>query len=177
MRSPSGSSGRIAAVVAASLILGVVGTITGLGALAWQVIIWQHSGPVVAVSAIQAIPTYGDHLGEQLTCVTARNSGRAPVTVSSWGLRFPDGQVMVIRQPSAPSDLLPYRLEEGASGSWYIETAAVAETCRAHGVDYDDLTAYVNLANGQTVDAKRKGIQLGPGFPWPSSQDEPTAPA
>jgi hypothetical protein len=164
-------------MVVASLILGVVGTVTGLGALAWQVIIWQRSGPVVAVSAIQAFPTYGDRVGEQVTCVTARNSGRAPVTVSSWGLRFPDGQVMFVRQPFAGSDALPYRLEEGASGSWYIETVAVAEACRAHGVDYQDLTAYVNLANGQTIDAKRKGIQLGPGFPWPASQRDPHAPA
>jgi len=156
-------------VVVASLVLGIIGTVTGLGALAWQVITWQRSGPVVAVSAIQAFPTYGDRLGEQLTCVIARNSGRAPVTVSSWGLRFPDGQVMFIRQPFAGSDVLPYRLEEGASGSWYIETAVVAETCRGHGVYYADLTAYVDLASGQTVDAGRKGIQLGPGFPWSDS--------
>jgi hypothetical protein len=65
----------------------------------------------------------------------------------------------------AGSSQLPYRLEEGASGSWYIETAIVVETCKAHGVDYADLTAHVNLASGQSVDAKRKGIQLGPGFP------------
>jgi hypothetical protein len=156
-------------VVVASLILGVVGTVTGLGALAWQVVTWRRSGPVVEVSANQVFPAYGDHLGEQITEVTARNSGRSPVTVSSWGLRFPDGQVMIIRQPFAGSDSLPYRLEDGASGSWYIETTAVAETCRAHGVDYADLTAYVHLANGQTVDAKRKGIKLGPGFPWPPS--------
>jgi hypothetical protein len=151
-----------------SFILGIVGTVTGIGALVWQVITWKRSGPVVTVTAMQALPTYGDRVGDPLTCVTARNSGRAPVTVSSWGLRFPDGQVMFIRQAFAGSDALPYRLEAGASGSWSVETTAVAETCKAHGVDYADLTAYVNLANGQSVDAKRKGIQLGPGYPWSS---------
>jgi hypothetical protein len=75
---------------------------------------------------------------------------------------------MVVPQPLPLSDRLPYRLEAGTSGSWYIESRAVAETCRKHGVDYEDLTAYVNLATGETVDAKRKGIQLGPGFPWPA---------
>jgi hypothetical protein len=89
------------------------------------------------------------------------------VTVSSWGLRLPDGQTMFVRQPFAGSNQLPYRLEDGASGSWFIETGAVVETCKAHGVDYADLTAYVTLADRRSVDAKRKGIQLGVGFPWP----------
>jgi hypothetical protein len=155
-------------VEVASLIFGVVGTVTGIGALMWQVITWRRSGPVVTVTANQALPAHGDQLGEPLTSVTARNSGRAPVTVSSWGLRFPDGQTIFVRQPFAGSNQLPYRLEEGASGSWFIETGAVVETCKAHGVDYADLTAYVSLADGRSVDAKRKGIQLGPGFPWPS---------
>jgi hypothetical protein len=130
-------------VKVASLILGIVGTATGIGALTWQVITWKRSGPVVTVTANQAFPTYGDQLGEPVTSVTARNSGRAPVTVSSWGLRFSDGQTMFIRQPFTGSSQLPYRLEAGASGSWLIETEAVVETCNAHGVNYADLTAYV----------------------------------
>lgn len=154
----------------ASLVLGIIGTVAGVGALAWQVITWNRSGPVVKVTANQAFPTYGDRVGDPLTSVTARNSGRSPVTVSSWGLRFPDGQTMFVKQPFAGSDVLPYRLEAGASGTWYIETIGVVETCKGHGIDYADLTAYVALASGQTVDAKRKGIQLGPGFPWSATE-------
>jgi hypothetical protein len=113
---------------------------------------------VVTVTTNQAFPTYADHLGEPLTGVTARNSGRAPVTITSWGLKFPDGQVMIIKEPfPALSNSLPYRLEDGASGSWYIDTLKVVETCKAHGADYADLTAYVDLANGRSVDAKRRG--------------------
>jgi hypothetical protein len=89
------------------------------------------------------------------------------VTISSWGLRLPDGQTMIITDPfPGLSNELPYRLEDGASGSWYTDTLRVVETCKAHGVDYADLTGYVNLANGRSVDAKLRGIQLGPGFPW-----------
>lgn len=149
---------------AATLTLAIVGTVTGIGGLLWQVVIWKRSGPVVAVATNQSLPTYGDHVGDPWTCVSAQNSGRAPVTVTSFGLRFPDGQVMAIVRPEAGSSELPYRLEEGASGSWYIETMAVEETCRTHGVDYTKLTAFVRLANGNIVYAKRKGIGLGPGF-------------
>jgi hypothetical protein len=42
------------------------------------------------------------------------------VTVTSWGLRLPDGQTTFAQQPFPGSDKLPYRLEEGASGSWRI---------------------------------------------------------
>ncbi|MDB4898123.1 MAG: hypothetical protein JWN15_4385 [Firmicutes bacterium] len=153
----------------ASLILGIIGSVTGIGALAWQVITWNRSGPVVKVTASQGFPVYGDDLGEQITIVTAENSGRSPVTITSWGLRFRDGQVMVIRRPLPSSDPIPHRLEAGASGSWHFETVALAETCKAHGVNYEDLTAYVKLGNGKTIDASRKGILLGPGFPWQPS--------
>jgi hypothetical protein len=74
---------------------------------------------------------------------------------------------MFVQQPFPGSDTLPYRLEQGTSGTWSMETIQVAETCRAHSVDYEDLRGFVRLATGETVYAQRKGIQLGPGFPWP----------
>lgn len=155
-------------MVVASFILGILGTITGVLGLGWSVVTWRKSGPVITVTVNQAFPTYADHLGKPLTGVTARNSGRAPVTVSSWGLRLPDGQTMMITEPvRALSNTLPYRLEAGSSGSWYTDTLRVVETCKAQGVDYADLSGYVNLGDGRSVDAKRRGIQLGPGFPWP----------
>lgn len=157
----------------AALILGIIGTSTGIGALAWQVITWQRSGPVVAVDVIQGLPTYGDHVGDPVTCVSAVNSGRAPVTVTSWGLELPDGQTMFVKHPFPGSDSLPYRLEEGASGAWRIETIEVAEMCQAQSIDYADLRGFVRLANGKTVYAQRKGIQLGPGFPWQRDSPAP----
>jgi hypothetical protein len=60
------------------------------------------------------------------------------VAVSSWGLRLPDGQTMMITEPFPLSSALPYRLGEGTSGSWYTDTLRVVETCKAHGVDYAD---------------------------------------
>lgn len=151
----------------ANLIFVVIGTAAGVGALAWGVITWKHSGPVVAVKVLQGLPTYGAHVGDPITCVTATNSGRAPVTVTSWGLELPDGQTMFVEQPFPGSDTLPYRLAEGTSGTWSMESVQVAEASRVRGVDYADLRGFVKLGNGKTVYARRKGIQLGPGFPWP----------
>jgi hypothetical protein len=40
----SGPSGRIACMEVASLILGIIGAVTGVGALTWNVITWNRSG-------------------------------------------------------------------------------------------------------------------------------------
>ena len=33
-----------------SLILGVIGTVSGVGALVWNVLIWRRSGPVITIA-------------------------------------------------------------------------------------------------------------------------------
>lgn len=147
-------------MAAAALILGIIGTFTGVAALAWQVIVWRRSGAVVAVTAFQAFPTYGDRVGEPHVNVSARNTGRSPVTVNGWGLRLPDGQTMIVTNPASWSSPLHYRLEPGADGSWYVPTAEVARFCTEHGIRQQDMVAFVNLADGRTVSAKEHGIGL-----------------
>jgi hypothetical protein len=144
----------------ATFVLAIIGAVTGVGSLAWQINTWNQSGPVITVTALQALPTYGDRVGDPLVNVTARNSGRSPVTITGWGLEFLDGQTMVLMQQLRMSTPLPHRLEEGASGSWFIETKDVRDECASRGIRYQDLCAFVNLADGRTIKAKRPGIGL-----------------
>jgi hypothetical protein len=148
----------------AGLILGITGTATGVGALAWEVITWRRSGPVVSVDVLQGLPTYGDHVGDPVTCVTATNSGRAPVTVTSWGLELPDGQTMFVQDPFPGSDALPYRLEEGASGPARLKawTMAICAASCAWAMERPS-----THSEGES--------SLGPGFPgsrMPSSHGD-----
>jgi hypothetical protein len=53
---------------------------------------------------------------------------------------------------------LPHRLEPGADASWYWPTEEVKKASAEHGVRYQDLTAFVNLADGRKITAKRRGI-------------------
>ena len=147
-------------MVIAGLILGIIGAITGVAALAWQVITWRQSGAVVAVTARQAFPAYGDHVGEPHVNVSARNSGRSPVTVNGWGLRLPDGGTMVSSNPVPWSSPVPHRLEPGADGSWFLPTHEIARFCAEHGVRQQDMIAFVNLADGRTISAKERGIGM-----------------
>jgi hypothetical protein len=75
-------------------------------ALAWQVITWRQSGAIVTVAAFQAFPADGDRAGEPHLNVTARITGRSPVTVNGWGLRLPDGRTMVVPSPAPWSSQL-----------------------------------------------------------------------
>jgi hypothetical protein len=143
-----------------TLVIAIIGAVAGLGSLAWQVVTWGQSGPVVAVTARQLFPTYGDHVGDAHMSVTASNSGRSPVTVKGWGLRLPDGQAMIMTTNLPWSDSLPHRLEPGADASWHMPTAEVQKFCADQGIRHQDMTAYVNLADGRTINAKERGIGL-----------------
>ena len=143
----------------AALVLGIVGAVTGVAALAWQVITWIKSGAVVRVTATQAFLAYGGS-SEQFLNVTARNTGRSPVTVKGWGLQFPDGRTMVFPHPAPWSSPPSHRLEPGAEGSWYTPTAEVARSCAEYRVRQQDMTAFVNLADGRTIIARERGIGM-----------------
>jgi len=144
----------------AGLILGIIGAITGVAALAWQVITWRQSGAVVAVTARQAFPVHGDHVSEQHVNVSARNSGRSPVTVNGWGLRLPDGGTMISTRPVPGSSPVPHRLQPGADGSWLLPTHEIARFCAERGVRQQDMIAFVNLADGRTISARERGIGM-----------------
>jgi hypothetical protein len=144
----------------AGLILGIIGAVTGVAALSWQVITWRQSGAVVAVTARQASRGSDDHAGEQLVKVSARNSGRSAVTVNGWGLRLPGGGAMVILDPMQGSSPVPLRLEPGADGSWLLPTHEVARFCAGRGVRQQDMIAFVDLADGRTIRAKERGIGM-----------------
>jgi len=66
----------IRSVELASFVLGIVGTVTGVGALAWELVKWNREGPDVAVSVNQALPISGGQVGELVTCVIASNTTR-----------------------------------------------------------------------------------------------------
>jgi len=143
-----------------AIVISIVALVVSAASLAWQVASWKRSGPVVKVTAAQLLPVFDHGPGDWHIAVTARNSGRAPVTVTGWGLRFPDGQTytMLVNLPwSTPLD---HRLDAGTEGSWMIATEDVKRECAARGIRYQDLTAFVRLGNGRTVDARERGIGL-----------------
>ncbi len=143
-----------------AIVISIVALVVSAASLTWQVVSWKRSGPVVRVTANQSLPIFDHGPGDAHVAVTARNSGRAPVTVTGWGLRFPDGQTFVVMHELPWSTPLHHRLDAGAEGSWMVSTQEVKRECAARGVRHQDLTAFVRLGNGRTADARQRGIGL-----------------
>jgi hypothetical protein len=146
-------------VAIASLILGVVGTVTGVGALTWQVITWTRSGPVVTLTA--------GPLGwsRKTMTVTAVNSGRGPVSIMRLEIRDLYGLRIRDLKLAPDSEQLPFRLEPSASVSWQVDIPALVEQRRPWpGSDEwareleatmespdHDMRVHAILGNGKTV--------------------------
>lgn len=139
-------------------ILSVTAIVLSASALGWQVITWRRSGAVVSVTTGTAARTYGDRVGDPHVDITASNKGRSAVTVSSWGLKHPDGRKMAIFQHAPWSASTPHRLGPGESASWYVLTEAVVGSCAEQGIRYQDLIAWVRLGDGREITARRPGI-------------------
>src|SRR5579862_7627185 len=96
-------------------ILSIAALVLAVASLGWQMLTWRQGGAVVTVTATQAMPTYGHgpdtQVGDPHVNVNAANKGRSPVTVKTWGLRFPDGRTIAIMEPLTWSTPLPHRLE------------------------------------------------------------------
>ena len=82
------------------------------------------------------------------------------MTVDRWGLRLPDGGAMVSLNPVPGSSPVPLRLEPRAHGSWLLPTHEVARFCAERGVRQQNMIAFVDLADGRTIKAKKRGIGL-----------------
>jgi len=98
--------------------------------------------------------------GDWLLGVTLYNRGTRRVCVSSWGVRLPDGGNIVTFEPVTPFEpRLPHWVEPGTNGTWYLEPAQVRRIASERGANFDDMRAWVSLADGRRVTAG-KGVPL-----------------
>ena len=134
----------------ATLVLGVVGTAAGLGALTWQVITCKRSGFIVRIAGSCSTGLVGK---TGVVEVTAWNEGRGPISVIDCGLQRLASGMVVTPQPLQGSDTLPFRLEPGSSGQWLIPVPASEDAIPLR------MRAYVKLANGKTVSDTHLGIR------------------
>lgn len=134
-----------------------IGAIAGVAALVWQIATWRKSSHNVKVTSTMSWFTYPDgSLSDDVVCVTARNVGAGPVTVTSWGIRLgPTREDMVVFRPLPLAATLPHRLEPGASMSVFIHAADVWRAEAEKGIPTSAMRAWVRLATDKQVFAKR----------------------
>ncbi|WP_419766608.1 hypothetical protein [Curtobacterium flaccumfaciens] len=144
-----------------STIAAWVGALTGIAALLWQAFVWRRSAHRVKVQRSRSWIAFGDgSTSDELLSVQARNVGAAAVTVTGWGVslgRKAGG--LVVLNPLSFSTQLPHRLEAGAEATFYADSGGIRASALARGRTGKDLRAFVTLATGKRVYAKR-GVPL-----------------
>lgn len=114
----------------AALVLGIVGSLTGISSLIWQVTSWRYQGPVVRLSASSASFSSG-------IAITAVNAGRGDVTVNSLVVPLLNGKAWPIIEGMKGLVLtenhFPHRLEAGTSARWDLD-ARIIRAALLHGI-------------------------------------------
>lgn len=141
------------------LIIAVVAAVTGIASLWWQIVTRRRGAHNVKVTAKAALVALSDDsVTDWQVNVRPANIGASPVSVTGWGFELPDkrGSLYQVRRDniSAP---LPHVLEPGTSIDLFMAQEAVRDALSTNAPDVSPsaLRAYVTLATGQTVYAKR----------------------
>lgn len=145
-----------------TLTLSIIGTVTGVGSLAWQVRTFRRGGHRVIVTVQAGMMLHDMYAGKShgpFVQVTASNVGSAPVNVASWSIRYSDGTgAMQVAAGEFPPEVpLPHRLEAGASVLFFMRQDRMA--AESGGKDLSGARAVVILATGQRVTSKRMTVK------------------
>ena len=122
-------------------VIAVLGFVLAAASLAWQTITWRKSGGVakadlflgaiehtgaayITVPATSSLTDLNILESEGFTrkaiFVAVRNTGRLPLTVQNWSVRFP-GRYRSAQSSFAIGPKLPHRIDVGESETWGVE--------------------------------------------------------
>jgi hypothetical protein len=168
----------------ATLVIAAVGIVLATVSLVWQALTFFLTGPHVKVrlseglraplgGVVIAPPSIYTNAGraaleadgytDHVLTVTARNAGRAPVSLSRLSLRFANNAVFVY--PGGAGNVpLPHRLERAADVTWY----ASVEDVVPYVADFIDQSEDARTVRGEVdtalgnMTASRERIIISP---------------
>jgi hypothetical protein len=150
-----GGSDAMSALDITTLVLAIIGVVAAGASLIWQVVSWRLTGPVVRVEIGTAIPVMAGQLGPDMVYVKAINIGRAPVEVTGWGFRLPDGRTIVGVDEHGAGPTGSFTLAGGHSEGWYMyPTTIMGGREAASGVPIA-LRGMVRLGTGREILSKK----------------------
>lgn len=144
-----------------TVILGVAALVIGL--VAWlrprapkQVTAPHQTARVEVANCIPVydLPDGSTDLGEHFIGVTVLNGESAPVRVMGWGLLLPGNRRMVVTRPQTNFEpRLPHWVDPGDQAQWFLDADEVRRQQATLGCKFDDMIAYVSLADGRELKA------------------------
>jgi len=151
-------------VALVGLIIAVIGALTGIASLWWQIVTRRKGAHNVRVSVSSALPVPSTGpIPDWQVCISPANIGAAPVAITGWGLEMPDKRGSLVQTKYSPfSDTLPQVLQPGTSISlfWPQEEVRLAISTHAPDVKAASLRPYVRLGTGETIYARKPGVPV-----------------
>ena len=152
-----------------TLVVAILGALTGVAALVWQAVTFALSGGRVKVALKTAwLGPGGAIIGEPGTwkpgqppaaaydteCfgVEVRNVGRLPVSVTGWGVKVGPAELGDVQ--NVWNKPLPHRLEVGEAVTWFVEARQVMSA--ADTIRPPELRAAASLGTGKRVVSKNR---------------------
>lgn len=140
-----------------SLVVAVIGALTGIVALAWQIVTRTRGAHRIKVRAVPDMmlvspgsPAVGPYIQVEII-----NRGASAVQVQNWSILLPNGNALMIAVPAPfpPSPPLPHLLQPGTSVSFYSLASDLEEEIKeAHR---RGARAAARLATGELVRGKK----------------------
>jgi hypothetical protein len=145
-------------------ITGVVGALTGVASLGWQVVIQRRSGRLVDVTCSYHIPVHGPPGAPQFrnddqVAVKVTNAGGAPVTVTNYGVSM-DGKQrkdnLFVMAPVPWSTRLPFSVEPGGQpAELLVPVDELRHVHQERGIPFSRMRPWVDLGDGRRVYSNR----------------------
>jgi hypothetical protein len=143
---------------------GIVGALTGVASLGWQVVTHRRSGRLVDVTCSYSIPVYGPPGAQELgdnhqVAIKVTNAGGAPVTVTNYGVSMDGGkgdENLFVTTPVPWSRRVPCAVEPGGEPAELL--VPVDELRHMHqqkGIPFSRMRPWVDLGDGRRVYSNR----------------------
>lgn len=168
-------------MLVATFVIAVLGSVTAASSLTWNIVSWLLSaGRITAELSVGAVTIAGQYMmlpaksgwqelvrtnlsnndleAEEAVMITARNTGRNPVTIESCQFKSPQGPAVGTVGGPDWGAKFPIRLEAGASTVLGYRADLVLNTQRylreKHLNEPVVIRAHLTLGTGKTVVAK-----------------------
>lgn len=145
-------------------ITGVVGALTGVASLGWQVVTQRRSGRLVDVTCSYHVPVYGppgfqEPGDDHQVAVKVTNAGGAPVTVTNFGVSM-DGMKgednLFVMAPVPWSTRLPFSVEPGGKpAELLVPVDELRHVHQQRGIPFTRMRPWVDLGDGRRVYSDR----------------------
>jgi hypothetical protein len=146
------------------VITGVVGALTGVASLAWQVVNQRRSGRLVDVTCSYHVPVYGPPGAPQFrnddqVSIKVASVGGAPVTVTNYGVSMngrKSGENLFVTAPVSWSTRLPFSVEPGGEpAELLVPVDALRQEHEQRRIPFHLMRPWVDLGDGRRVYSKQ----------------------